>query len=303
MRIAVTGASGFIGQALVSRLRQENHQVLRLVRRPPTDKDEVYWDPATAQWDADQLDGIDGAVHLAGENLASGRWNRQRMARIRESRTDPTFFLSRSLAALPQLPKVLISASAVGYYGHRGTESLTEASAPGQGFLAELCQVWEDSTAPARVAGIRVVAARFGIVLGPGGALAKMLLPFKLGLGGRIGPGNQFMSWVSREDAVRAILHLLRDDSLEGPVNVVAPGAVTNREFTKALGAALSRPTILPLPAALARLAFGPMADEMLLASTRVQPVRLQEAGFEFRHPDIETAMALALEKRARRQT
>lgn len=303
MRIAVTGASGFIGQALVSRLRQENHQVLRLVRRPPTDKDEVYWDPATAQWDADQLDGIDGAVHLAGENLASGRWNRQRMARIRESRTDPTFFLSRSLAALPQLPKVLISASAVGYYGHRGAESLTEASASGQGFLAELCQDWEDSTAPARVAGIRVVAARFGIVLGPGGALAKMLLPFKLGLGGRIGPGNQFMSWVSREDAVRAILHLLRDDSLEGPVNVVAPGAVTNREFTKALGAALSRPTILPLPAALARLAFGPMADEMLLASTRVQPVRLQEAGFEFRHPDIETAMALALEKRARRQT
>ena len=303
MRIAVTGASGFIGQALVHRLRQENHQVLRLVRRPPTEKDEVYWDPTTAQWDADQLDGIDGAVHLAGENLASGRWNRQRMARIRESRTDSTFFLSRSLAALPQLPKVLISASAVGYYGHRGAESLTEASAPGQGFLAELCQVWEDSTAPAREAGIRVVAARFGIVLGPGGALAKMLLPFKLGLGGRIGPGNQFMSWVSREDAVRAILHLLRDDSLEGPVNVVAPGAVTNREFTKALGAALSRPTILPLPAALARLAFGPMADEMLLASTRVQPVRLQEAGFEFRHPDIETAMAFALEKRARRQT
>ena len=303
MRIVVTGASGFIGQALVPRLRQENHQVLRLVRRPPTEKDEVYWDAATAHWDADQLDGIDGVVHLAGENLASGRWNSQRMARIRESRTDPTFFLSRSLAALPQLPKVLISASAVGYYGHRGAESLTEASAPGQGFLAELCQVWEDSTAPARVAGIRVVAARFGIVLGPGGALAKMLLPFKLGLGGRIGPGNQYMSWVSREDAVRAILHLLRDDSLEGPVNVVAPGAVTNREFTKALGAALSRPTVLPLPAALARLAFGPMADELLLASTRVQPVRLQEAGFEFRHPDIETAMAFALEKRARRQT
>ena len=303
MRIVVTGASGFIGQALVLLLRQENHQVLRLVRRPPTEKDEVYWDPASAQWDADQLDGIDGAVHLAGENLASGRWNRQRMARIRESRTEPTFFLSRSLAALPHLPKVLISASAVGYYGHRGAESLTEASAPGQGFLAELCQVWEDSTAPARVAGIRVVAARFGIVLGPGGALAKMLLPFKLGLGGRIGPGNQFMSWVSREDAVRAILHLLRDDSLEGPVNVVAPGAVTNREFTKALGAALSRPTILPLPAALARLAFGPMADEMLLSSTRVQPVRLQEAGFEFRHPDIETAMAFALGKRAPQQT
>ncbi|MCH8838441.1 MAG: TIGR01777 family protein [Candidatus Marinimicrobia bacterium] len=303
MRIVVTGASGFIGQALVPRLRQENHQVLRLVRRPPTEKDEVYWDAATAHWDADQLDGIDGVVHLAGENLASGRWNSQRMARIRESRTDPTFFLSRSLAALPQLPKVLISASAVGYYGHRGAESLTEASAPGQGFLAELCQVWEDSTAPARVAGIRVVVARFGIVLGPGGALAKMLLPFKLGLGGRIGPGNQYMSWVSREDAVRAILHLLRDDSLEGPVNVVAPGAVTNREFTKALGAALSRPTILPLPAALARMAFGPMADEMLLSSTRVQPVRLQEAGFEFRHPDIETAMAFALEKRARRQT
>ena len=303
MRIVVTGASGFIGQALVPRLRQENHQVLRLVRRPPTEKDEVYWDPTTAQWDADQLDGIDGAVHLAGENLASGRWNRQRMARIRESRTDSTFFLSRSLAALPQLPKVLISASAVGYYGHRGTESLTEASAPGQGFLAELCQVWEDSTAPARVAGIRVVTARFGIVLGPGGALAKMLLPFKLGLGGRIGPGNQFMSWVSREDAVRAILHLLRDDSLKGPVNVVAPGAVTNRDFTRALGAALSRPTILPLPAALARLAFGPMADELLLSSTRVQPVRLQEAGFEFRHPDIATAMAFALEKRAPQQT
>ena len=303
MRIVVTGASGFIGQALVPRLRQENHQVLRLVRRPPTEKDEVYWDPTTAQWDADQLDGIDGAVHLAGENLASGRWNRQRMARIRESRTDSTFFLSRSLAALPQLPKVLISASAVGYYGHRGTESLTEASAPGQGFLAELCQVWEDSTAPARVAGIRVVTARFGIVLGPGGALAKMLLPFKLGLGGRIGPGNQYMSWVSREDAVRAILHLLRDDSLKGPVNVVAPGAVTNRDFTRALGAALSRPTILPLPAALARLAFGPMADELLLSSTRVQPVRLQEAGFEFRHPDIATAMAFALEKRAPQQT
>ena len=294
MRIAVSGARGFIGRALVARLKQENHQVLRLVRRPPTGNDEVYWDPASAQWDAAQLAEIDGAVHLAGENLSAGRWNHRRMARIRDSRTESTFFLSRSLAALPRLPQVLISASAVGYYGHRGLESLTEDSPPGQG--------WETSTAPARVAGIRVVLARFGMVLGPGGALERMLLPFKLGLGGQIGSGNQFMSWVSREDAVRAILHLLRDDSLEGPVNVVAPGTVTNRAFTRALGAVLSRPAVLALPATLARLAFGRMADEMLLTSTRVRPRRLQAAGFEFRHPDINTALAIALERRSQRQ-
>ncbi len=295
MRIAVTGASGFIGRALVARLRQEGHQVLRLVRRRPTEKDEVYWNPASAELDTAQLAGIDGAVHLAGENLSAGRWHRRRMARIRDSRTEGTSLLSQSLAALPRLPQVLISASAVGYYGHRGPESLTEASPPGQGYLAEVCQAWESSTAPAGVAVIRVVTARLGMVLGPGGALENMLLPFILGLGGRIGPGTQYMSWVSRMDTVRAIMHLLRDDSLEGAVNVVAPGAVTNREFTRALGRALSRPAVLALPAALVRLALGSMANELLLASTRVRPARLQAAGFEFRYPDIDTALAAAL--------
>jgi hypothetical protein len=235
-------------------------------------------------------------VHLAGENIASGRWNAARKARIRDSRVEGTALLARTLAELENPPSVLVCASAIGYYGDRGDEVLTEDSIPADDFLGTVCREWEAASAPAAEAGIRVVSLRFGVILArSGGALAKMLTPFKMGAGGKVGSGQQFMSWISLDDAVRTIDHAIATSDLSGPVNAVSPNPVTNAEFTRALGGELRRPTVLPMPAFAARLAFGEMADALLLASARVQPKRLVESGFEFRHPEIAPALRAVL--------
>jgi hypothetical protein len=253
---------------------------------------EIQWDPETGIREPASLEGIDAVVHLAGENIASGRWTPERKARIRDSRVKGTRTLCETLARLTQPPKVLLSASAIGYYGDRGAEPLWEQSIAGEGFLADVCRAWEDATQPAVEKGIRVALLRLGIVLSPsGGALARMLLPFKLGIGGIIGNGKQYMSWITLDDVVGAIHHTLMNDTLRGSVNVVAPYPVTNREFTKTLGRVLGRPTIFPMPAFAARLAFGEMADALLLASARVEPKRLLATNYTFRHAELEEAL------------
>ncbi len=241
---------------------------------------------------------MDAVVHLAGENISAGRWTDARKARIRDSRVQGTRLLCESLVGLSQPPKVLVCASAVGYYGDRKDEVLTEESTPGAGFLAEVCREWEEAAESAAQASIRVVYLRTGIVLSPsGGALAKMLLPFKLGLGGRIGGGGQYMSWIALNDAIGAIHHAIVTEALRGPANLVAPSPVTNLEFTKTLGRVLSRPTIFPLPGFVARLVLGEMADGLLLASTRAEPARLLGTGYVFRHPELEGALRYLLGK------
>lgn len=296
VRILVTGATGLVGRSLVRFLRDCGHSPGTLVRRPPKSAEEVEWHPEDGELDARELAGAQAVVHLAGENIAAGRWTKERKRRILESRTKGTDLLCRSLAKLTPQPSVLVSASAIGFYGNRGDEMMTERSARGSGFLAEVASAWEAATRPASDANLRVVTIRLGVVLAAGGgALAKMLTPFRLGLGGVVGNGCQFMSWVTLEDVVRAIDHCISNDSLAGPVNVVAPEPVTNREFTKTLGNVLGRPTLLPLPSVAARMAFGEMADELLLASTRVAPERLLQSGFEFRYPDLETALRAVL--------
>jgi hypothetical protein len=292
MEIVVTGASGLIGSALTASLTTSGHGVTRLVRRPPqTGEKALRWDPVSRSIDATAFDGVQAVVHLAGENLAE-RWTAAKKVNIRDSRINGTQVLAEAIAHLASPPKVLVSASAIGYYGDRGEEWLSEESAPGQGFLPEVCRSWEAATETARQAGVRTVQLRFGIVLSPaGGALAKMLPPFRLGLGGVLGNGRQYMSWVALEDTVGAIEHAISTVDLQGPTNVVAPQAVTNYEFTKTLGRVLGRPTAIPLPAFAARLMFGEMADELLLASTRVQPAKLLASGYRFRYPELASAL------------
>jgi uncharacterized protein (TIGR01777 family) len=290
-RILVTGASGLIGRALVPFLTTGGHAVTRLVRGRPGEG-EVAWDPARGALDAAALPALDAAVHLAGESIADGRWTTAKKRRILESRVASTRLVAETLAALPHRPRVLVCASAIGIYGDRGAEVVDERAAPGTGFLADVCRAWEAAADPARAAGIRVVHVRFGVVLSAaGGALATMLLPFRMGLGGVVGAGTQYLSWIALDDAVGAVHVALAREALAGPLNAVAPHPVTNREYTRTLGAVLGRPTVVPLPAFAARLALGEMADALLLASTRVEPRVLREAGYAFRFPDLEPAL------------
>lgn len=300
MNILVSGSTGLIGNALIPLLTTGGHEVVRLVRtkaRNPS-KEMVSWDPDAGYIDATGLEGIDAVVHLAGEPIASGRWNAAKKARIRDSRGPATRLLCEALSHLSNPPKTLVCASAIGYYGDRGDEVLTESSPAGTGFLPVGCQEWEAACEPARQKGIRVVNLRIGIVLTPaGGALAKMLTPFKLGVGGILGSGKQYMSCIALDDIIGAIAHALVTPSLTGPVNGVCPQPVTNYEFTKTLGKVLGRPTIFPAPAPVLRLALGEMADALLLASTRVEPRRLVETGYQFRYPTVEAALRHVLGK------
>ena len=299
MNILVTGSTGLIGSALIPLLIANGHAVTRLVRsKPRPDAAEIHWDPVARTLAMHDLEGMDAVVHLAGESIAGGRWTTAKKLRIQESRWKGTSVLVEHLSPLRQPPKVLVCASAVGYYGDRGGELLSEESAPGSGFLADTCRNWEAVAEPAVRRGIRVVHLRTGIVLSSsGGALGKMLLPFRLGLGGKVGSGRQYMSWIAMDDLLGVIQHAISNDTIRGAVNAVAPHPVTNLEFTKTLGKVLSRPTIFPLPAFAARLALGEMANALLLASTRVQPARLQSSGFVFRYPELEAALRHVLGK------
>jgi hypothetical protein len=291
MRIAVTGASGLIGGALLPSLRAGGHEVLRLVRRSPSSGDEVRWDPLTKQIDAARLEGLDAVVHLSGENIAAGRWTDAKKARLRSSRVGSTRFLSETLAGLTRKPSVLVSASALGYYGDRGDAWVGETDPPAADFFGQLSVEWEAAAAHAAHAGIRVVHPRTGVVLSPtGGALGKMLRPFRLGVGGVVGSGRQYFSWIALDDVVGVIQHLLARSDLVGPVNVSSPEPVTNAELTKTLGRVLGRPTIVPVPAFALRIAFGEVADA-LLASTRMRPERLLATAYRFRFPELEEAL------------
>lgn len=296
MRIVITGATGLIGAALSDLLQNNGHHVTRLSRHPSSEPDLAVWDPDTGI--AEGINDADAVVHLAGENIAGGRWTPRRKQRILDSRVSGTKRLCESLAALPSPPPTLITASAIGFYGDRGDEIVDETSPPGQGFLPEVCQAWEAATAPAQNHGIRTVHLRIGIVLTPnGGALQKMLLPFKLGAGGILGSGSQYMPWIAIDDVLNVTLHVLTNAQVTGPVNAVAPGVVTNRDFTKVLGRVLRRPTLIPTPGFVMRLAFGEMADALLLGGARVIPTRLSESGFEFGYPTLENALRHVLDR------
>ena len=293
MIVAVTGAGGLIGSALVASLEAGGHRVIPLVRRAPRPgEDALGWDPTSGAITPPGPAVADAIVHLAGESIMGIRWTAAKKRRIRESRMTATRLLVESLIRLAKPPAVLVCAAGIGYYGNRGDEMLTEESRPGTGFLAEVGRDWEAATAVAIAHGIRVVNLRFGVVLSAkGGALAKMLTPFNLGMGGVIGDGTQWMSWIALDDVIGAIRHALATDALRGPVNTVAPAPVTNAEFTRTLGRVLERPTLVPLPAFAARLALGEMADELLLTSQRVLPARLQASGYRFQYSTLEAAL------------
>lgn len=291
MHAFLTGSSGLIGKTLQPLLRESGYQITRLVRRPAEKEDERSWDPGVERLSTRTLEGCDVLIHLAGENIAVGRWTEKQKQKIRESRVHSTRILAEAIAGMAQPPKAFIVASATGYYGDRGDEILDEDSPPGEGFLADVCLAWEQAADPCRER-TRVCHVRTGIVLSPdGGALGTMLTPFKLGVGGKVGSGNQYMSWVSIRDAARIFQFAANTDSLVGPVNNVAPHPVTNREFTKTLGKVLFRPTLFPLPGVAAKAVLGEMAEELLLASTRVLPTKATEHGFQFEHPELETAL------------
>jgi uncharacterized protein (TIGR01777 family) len=295
VKIAISGASGLIGSLLAEKLQSSGAEVLRLVR--PSSKasasgGSIAWDPARGEIDRSGIAGAEAIVHLAGENIADGRWTEERKRSIRESRIRGARLIAETIAEQAVKPRVLVSASAVGFYGDRGDEILDEASAMGAGFLPELCRDWEGATEPASRANVRVVCARIGVVIGRGGALSKMLGAFRLGLGGRLGDGRQWMSWIALEDAVDALIHVLDDQRLRGPVNLTAPSPVTNADFTRALSRALHRPAFLAVPRTVLRIALGEMADEAALASARVIPKALLGSDFAFRHADLEAHLA-----------
>lgn len=293
MRVVVSGSTGLVGSALAPELAAAGHEVVRLVRRSPSPGEKaVRWDPDRGEIDAAGLDGADAVVHLAGASIGAARWTPAGKALLRDSRVNGTRLLCGTLGALPRPPKVLVSASALGFYGDRGEEPLTEDCLPGRGFLADVCRAWEAATEPAERAGIRVVILRIGVVLASvGGALPAMLPPFRMGFGGALGSGRQYMSWVALDDVCGIVLHALGDPRLRGPVNAVAPAAATNRVFTATLAKVLSRPAIVTVPAFALRLLVGEMADALLLSSARAVPKRLLETGYAFRSPELEPTL------------
>jgi uncharacterized protein (TIGR01777 family) len=289
-RILVSGVSGPIGAALVPSLTTSGCSVVRLVRGAATGEGQIAWNPA-APIAPEAVSGFDAVIHLAGEGIF-GRWTAAKKAKIRDSRVAGTMNLAQALAQAEEKPQVFVCGSAIGYYGNRGDELLREESAPGTGFLAQVCQEWEEATTPAVQADIRTAHLRTGIVLSPkGGALGAMLLPFKLGLGGRTGDGRQWMSWIDVQDMVGAIHHILKNDLIQGPVNMVAPRPVTNVEFATTLASVLSRPAIFPMPAFAAKLAFGEMGEELLLSSQKVEPGKLISSGYPFRYRELRQSL------------
>jgi uncharacterized protein (TIGR01777 family) len=299
MKILISGSHGLVGTALIKSLTAKGHEVFRLVRYSPTSAAEIEWSPDRYSIALSRIEGFDAVVNLAGESIAEGRWSDEKKRRIRESRVKGTKLLGDALANLTNSPQTFICASAIGYYGSRGDEVLTENSSPGKDFLAQVCAEWEAATSLATEKGIRVVNTRLGVVLDPdGGALAKMLPPFRMGLGGKTGSGKQWMSWIALADVVGGIEFALANDSLRGPVNFVAPVPVTNADFTKTLGKILARPTFLPIPAFGVRLVFGEMGDALLLSSQRVKPARLVEARYAFHYPALDGALSHQLKER-----
>lgn len=291
MKVLIAGASGLVGSALIPALEAAGAEVTRLVRTS-AGAGEIEWQPNSAELDPAKLEDFDAIINLAGENIAGGRWTDDRKRKIRDSRVNGTHLLSEAIAKLKKRPSVFVCASATGIYGDRDDETLDEQSELGGGFLAGVCRDWEQATGPAIQAGVRTVNLRFGPILArEGGMLAKLLTPFKMGMGGKVGSGKQYISWVAIEDAVGAIKTALSDESVRGPLNVVSPNPVTNEVFTKTLGHVLDRPTALAIPAFAAKLAFGEMADEMLLVSQRVLPKKLTDAGYEFQQPELEGAL------------
>ena len=305
MRILVSGSTGFLGTALVESLEGQGHSVARLVRPGTALKSAggvqaqgIAWDPVAGQFDAPPAEGADALVHLAGASIAGGRWNASRKELLRTSRIDATRHLIGALARLQRPPRVIVAASAIGYYGNRGDETLTEASAPGNNLLAELCREWESETARGAGFGARVVNLRFGIILAAhGGALPRMVLPFKLGAGGRLGDGRQWVSWLTLQETVRIIQFALATSGLTGPVNTVTPNPVRNSEFTSVLAKTLRRPALFPAPAFALRLALGEMADALLLISQKVMPSKLTNAGYQFLQPNLASALAEVFRK------
>lgn len=297
LSVAITGASGLVGSALTTLLTTSGHRVVRMVRTPRSSRGQVaLWDPNKGLLEPAKMEGLDAVVHLAGESIAQGRWTRGKKERILSSRVEGTSNLIRSLSDLERPPRTFLSASAIGIYGDRGTELLDEESTTGAGFLADVCRQWEEAANQAAVLGMRVSMARSGVVLSPaGGALAKMLPAFRLGAGGKIGSGEQFMSWISIDDAAGALIHILKRPELAGPVNLVSPNPVTNREFTQVLAAVLKRPAFMPMPALGAKALFGQMAEDALLASTRVAPTQLDASGYSFRDAQLRPTLTRLL--------
>src|SRR2546429_9537900 len=291
MKVAISGASGLVGTALIPALEAKGHEVTRLVRTAPR-AGEIEWHPNKDEVSAASLEGFDIIINLAGENIAGGRWTDEQKRKIRDSRVNGTHLLTEAIAKMERKPRAFVCASATGIYGDRGDEVLDEQSESGGGFLAGVCREWEMACELAVKAGVRVVNLRFGPILArEGGMLSKLLTPFKMGMGGRVGSGKQYISWVAIDDVVAAMMLALKDESIRGPLNIVSPNPVTNEEFTKTLGHVLSRPTALAMPAFAVRLAFGEMADEMLLASQRVLPKRLSDASYRFKYPELEGAL------------
>lgn len=309
MNIVISGASGLIGTELVESLKKDGHHVLSLTRSKSSSPDKIYWNIETGEIESDKLENIDALVHLAGENISGenpiqGRWTQERKEKILNSRVKGTTLLSDTISRLKNPPKVFVSASAIGYYGDRAEEKLDEKSNKGSGFLSDVCKAWETSADSARNKGIRVVHTRFGVVLSnKGGALKSMLLPYKMGVGGTIGNGKQYMSWIDISDVAGAIKHVINKSDIQGVVNVVAPKPITNSEYTKALGHVIHRPTIFPIPSIGINILFGEMGNELLLGSQKVYPEVLSNTGYKFMYPDITSSLEHVLNNKNVKET